>query len=122
MPGSSKKTEIIRLKSAKGRGHIGKRLLLAVATVGAIILALVAVYWALDTMNVARDVTTVPATKIARGGIQVVDGDTIRTNGLTYRLVGFDTPETHDAKCLQERALGQRAASRLKVMTGATLI
>jgi endonuclease YncB( thermonuclease family) len=110
--------EMIRLKTTKGRGYIGSRRLFWVATVSAIILVLAAVYWAFGTMNVARNATTAPATKIARGAIQVVDGDTIRTNGLTYRLVGFDTPETRDAKCPQERALGERAASRLRAIVG----
>jgi hypothetical protein len=40
-------------------------------------------------LNVAGDAATAPAAKIARGGIQVIDGDTIHTDGLTYRLVGF---------------------------------
>jgi endonuclease YncB( thermonuclease family) len=44
----------------------------------------------------------------------IVDGDTIRAHGRTYRLVGFDAPETMNAKCTAERELGERAARRLK--------
>ncbi len=47
--------------------------------------------------------------------IWVADGDTIAAHGKTYRLVGFDTPETGDkAKCAKERALGERAAALLR--------
>jgi endonuclease YncB( thermonuclease family) len=46
--------------------------------------------------------------------VRVVDGDTVRYQGRTVRLVGFDTPETGDrAQCEYERALGARAATRL---------
>lgn len=45
--------------------------------------------------------------------VAVVDGDTIRINGHRYRLSGFDTPETFQAKCDSERALGERAKQRL---------
>jgi hypothetical protein len=54
--------------------------------------------------------------------VQVVDGDTIRTNGFVYRLVGFDTPETIDAKCPQERALGDGATERLRQIVSRNLI
>jgi endonuclease YncB( thermonuclease family) len=33
------------------------------------------------------------ASPIEPGAIEVVDGDTIRVGGRTFRLVGFDTPE-----------------------------
>lgn len=46
--------------------------------------------------------------------IRVVDGDTIERAGANYRLVGYDTPETHHAKCDEERALGEAAARRLE--------
>jgi micrococcal nuclease len=45
----------------------------------------------------------------------VVDGDTIKAPyGVTYRLLGFDTPETRFAKCDAERALGLAAKDRLE--------
>ncbi len=45
----------------------------------------------------------------------VVDGDTIKAPyGVTYRLLGFDTPETHFAKCDAERELGLAAKDRLE--------
>jgi len=48
------------------------------------------------------------------GGIEVVDGDTVRRGGRVYRLVGFDTPETgFNAGCERERALGAAATRRL---------
>jgi endonuclease YncB( thermonuclease family) len=47
--------------------------------------------------------------------ITVVDGDTVRANGQTYRLVGFDTPEAGAlARCERERKLADAASSRLR--------
>jgi endonuclease YncB( thermonuclease family) len=47
--------------------------------------------------------------------IHVLDGDTVRSNGQTFRLIGFDTPETGDhAQCPSERLLAARATARLK--------
>lgn len=43
----------------------------------------------------------------------VVDGDTIHYDGVTIRIEGIDTPETHRAKCDAEKALGKRATQRL---------
>jgi endonuclease YncB( thermonuclease family) len=48
------------------------------------------------------------------GQILVVDGDTVRVEGETYRLVGFDAPETYRAQCQSERELGDRATARLR--------
>jgi endonuclease YncB( thermonuclease family) len=51
--------------------------------------------------------------------ISVVDGDTVRSGGRTYRLVGFDTPERGDlARCARERALAQQATLRLQQLVG----
>ena len=45
----------------------------------------------------------------------VVDGDTIRTpDGVPYRLLGFDTPETHRARSEYELRLGKKAKDRLE--------
>lgn len=43
----------------------------------------------------------------------VVDGDTFWLNGEKVRIADINAPETHDAGCATERALGQRAALRL---------
>jgi hypothetical protein len=46
--------------------------------------------------------------------IEIIDGDTIRSAGYVYRLVGFDTPETgRNARCAREQTLGAAATRRL---------
>lgn len=44
----------------------------------------------------------------------VLDGDTIRMNGASVRLMTIDTPEIFSPKCSAELALGRRAAARLR--------
>jgi hypothetical protein len=45
----------------------------------------------------------------------VIDGDTVRLRGQTFRLVGFDTPETgRQARCAYERERGNAATARLQ--------
>ena len=47
--------------------------------------------------------------------IEIIDGDTIRANGRTVRLVGFDAPEAgYHARCESERALAAKATFRLR--------
>lgn len=50
--------------------------------------------------------------------IVVIDGDTIdlQDGGPSVRLVGFDTPETHRARCDKERAEGEKATDRLSAL------
>jgi endonuclease YncB( thermonuclease family) len=58
--------------------------------------------------------STAAASPLDPGQVEVVDGDTIRVSGVTFRLVGFDTPETYRAQCASERELGNRATFRLR--------
>jgi endonuclease YncB( thermonuclease family) len=49
--------------------------------------------------------------------IEVIDGDTVRFNGSTYRLVGIDTPERDDkARCDDERRRAEAATMRLRAL------
>ena len=43
----------------------------------------------------------------------VVDGDTIWITGQNVRVADIDAPETHDYRCPEEKALGDRATQRL---------
>jgi endonuclease YncB( thermonuclease family) len=54
-------------------------------------------------------------TKPHDAGLTAVDGDTVRSDGAVYRLLGFDAPERGDrALCDKERELADRTASRLQ--------
>ena len=69
---------------------------------------------------------TVPSTKRVSfslchtgGGYNcVVDGDTIWIEGTKVRIADIDAPETHDPRCPEERALGDRATYRLQQLLG----
>jgi micrococcal nuclease len=54
------------------------------------------------------------ASPVEPSQVEVLDGDTIRIGSETFRLVGFDTPETYRARCPSERELGNRATFRLR--------
>lgn len=53
---------------------------------------------------------------------RIIDGDTfeqgwrVRIEPARYRLAGIDTPETRGAKCAGEKALGKKAADRLRAL------
>jgi len=62
--------------------------------------------WQILPMTIGLVATTVAAEDIAPADIRVMTGDTIVVHGETYRLVGFDTPETVQAQCPSELDLG----------------
>ena len=70
---------------------------------------------------------TSEAPAVVPANVRVIDGDTVdaivppgpgqpagRREMKRYRLVGFDTPETFQARCDAELALGERAKDRLR--------
>jgi micrococcal nuclease len=97
------------------RGYLGGWRLVLVTILAAAVAA-AAGAWLVTYWLRYEPARTTPPARTTLSEIQVVDGDTIRANGVTYRLVGFDTPETIDAKCPEERALGERAAARLRAI------
>ena len=46
--------------------------------------------------------------------VTVIDGDTIEFESVRYRLTGFDTPETYNAKCDIEYDRGKQAEDKLR--------
>jgi endonuclease YncB( thermonuclease family) len=47
--------------------------------------------------------------------VHVIDGDTVRVHGVTYRLIGLDAPETGSrSRCVSERRKGAEATARLR--------
>jgi micrococcal nuclease len=53
------------------------------------------------------------AEPVKPGEIVIIDGDTVAIGNERIRLKGFDTPETYDAKCADELALGLEATDAL---------
>lgn len=53
---------------------------------------------------------------LALAVIVVVDGDTIKVDGVSWRLKGFDTPETYFAKCQSEYQAGILAKQELEAL------
>lgn len=49
----------------------------------------------------------------------VVDGDTFWLDGEKIRIADINAPETHEAGCLAERELGERATRRLVALLNA---
>ena len=82
--------------------------LLLVALLGAIL------YFA------ASIVGNTPSLEPISVSMDIIDGDTIRSDGKVYRLVGFNTPEAGvGASCEQERMLATKATQRLRQLVAA---
>ncbi|MFK7882352.1 thermonuclease family protein [Roseobacter sp.] len=64
--------------------------------------------------QITAPVQTTTAQTVSPSRLSVVDGDTVRLNGETIRLLGFDTPETYRAECESERQQGDAATARLR--------
>ena len=112
---------------AKRRNRFGIIMLvvgafLAVAAVGAYALPYVSPYLPSLTQSAdAPDIVfvTLPMCKSGRGSNCVIDGDTFRLAGESIRVADIDTPETRDYGCSAEKALGDRATSRLRQLLNA---
>ncbi|WP_051440826.1 endonuclease YncB(thermonuclease family) [Ensifer sp. WSM1721] len=50
----------------------------------------------------------------AGGNINIIDGDTIRMDGITIRIMELDTPETFKSRCENELVLGLAAKEHLR--------
>lgn len=74
----------------------------------AILAVLCAAYYINENRSIGRPMSDA-------GGIDVIDGDTVRSGNQSYRLVGFNTPETGwRAKCSHERVVATKAKARLQ--------
>ena len=67
-----------------------------------------------ETPDASRAGATVLGGTLRPHEVTVIDGDTIRARGRTIRLLGFDTPETHEPRCAEEARLGRAATDELR--------
>lgn len=58
--------------------------------------------------------TAVLVSGTALGAVTIVDGDTLKIDGVKIRIVGMDTPETFRSRCENELVLGLKAKARLR--------
>ena len=61
----------------------------------------------------------VPLCRLDNGPTCVIDGDTFRLAGETIRIADIDTPEVFSFGCAAEKALGERATTRLGALLNA---
>ena len=67
--------------------------------------------------------TVVAAEQVAARHIYAVDGDTIDIGTQRFRLVGFDTPETYQARCSYEKTFEDLATNRVRqLVAGAGVV
>jgi endonuclease YncB( thermonuclease family) len=91
-----------------------------IGAIAAAVSAFVAIYIFLEwqgkpAVQQTRQVQILRPEPKQSGPIEVIDGDTVRLQGLVYRLSGFDTPERGDkARCDYERRRAEEARERLR--------
>jgi len=86
---------------------------LALAALAAVVFGFAAT-WALVTW---QSMPQQPRVERPAQRIEVIDGDTVRFEDASYRLVGFDTPERGDkARCDDERRRAEAATTRLRAL------
>jgi endonuclease YncB( thermonuclease family) len=56
---------------------------------------------------------------VAVGPVIIVDGDTIKVDGVKIRILEIDTPETYHSRCENELILGLKAKERLRQLVDA---
>lgn len=97
-----------------------RRFLWTAGVVGALLLLGIAGVALVDSQR-AR--SQQPAAKPAEQWMVAVDGDTLKRGGKSYRLTGFDAPETFHARCVSEYEKGMAASHRLQeiIQAGAVL-
>lgn len=69
----------------------------------------------LATPAIAQDIGGGPV-RVEPRAVYVVDGDTVRHGGKSYRLVGFDAPETTPVRAKCERELDLAYAAKARVV------
>lgn len=89
--------------------------LLAVLPVALSALMAVGLAWT----SAPTPILAVTAQPAAVANVAIVDGDTVRVDGHSIRLVGFNAPEIFSPHCPRERTLGNRAKDRLAELVAA---
>lgn len=94
----------------------GRRLSRDFAFAAALVMGFIVYSFIQQNPLTALSLSRFSADPVLRDRFTVTDGDTIRFKGEAKgtRLVGFNTPETFEAECSSERALGNRATARLR--------
>ena len=96
-------------------GYQYVRLALAVLTVA--VLGFAATWAFMTWQSGGGDLSRGTNRSVPSHWIEIIDGDTVRFDGVVYRLVGIDTPERGDkARCEDERRLAEAATKRLRAL------
>jgi endonuclease YncB( thermonuclease family) len=66
-------------------------------------------------LSVLVESLTLAALPAFAQSVRVVDGDTLRVDGVTYRLCGIDAPESHQS-CADDWPAGRTATEHLRAL------